>query len=161
MVYLRYISIFALGLLLSSSCNDGTARRCGEDQGFQAHVIKIKYGTSFGYCVGYCWKQLVIDSDNIEFQKMSREENEPVNCERDITCTEWVPLATNIDPNDFFALAETIGCPDCADGGAEWLEIQTPTSKHKVTFEYMSPPTEISGYVTNLRELMKTFDNCN
>jgi hypothetical protein len=162
MVWPRHTLLFSLLFItIHNSCSDGTTRRCGEEPGVQTEIVKIKYGTSFGFCVGYCWKQLIINGDEIQFEKMSREEDEPVNCERDIDCSDWTPLVQNIDLEKFFALDEVIGCPDCADGGAEWIEIQTNTSKHKVTFEYMSPPAPINDYVTNLRELMKSFDTCN
>ena len=157
----KSILIVTLLITIQVSCNEGAAKRCGQEPGFQTEIVKIKYGTSFGFCTGYCWKQLVIKNDQLVFEKMSREENEPVHCERDIDCSEWIPVAQNINLEKFFTLNETIGCPDCADGGAEWIEIQTQTSKHKVTFDYQSPPSEISNYVADLRELMKTFDNCN
>lgn len=158
---LKRILIVALLITIQVSCNEGTTKRCSQEPGAQTEIVKIKYGTSFGFCSGYCWKQLVIKSDQLEFEKMSRDENEPVHCDREIDCSEWIPVTQNINLAKFFTLDETIGCPDCADGGAEWIEIQTQTSKHKVTFDYQSPPSEISSYVAELRELMKTFDNCN
>jgi hypothetical protein len=161
---IRYRHTLLLSLLfitIQNSCSDGTTKRCGEEPGVQTEIIRIKYGTSFGFCVGYCWKQLTINGDEIQFEKMSREEDEPVNCERDIDCSDWVPLSQNFDLENFFALEEVIGCPDCADGGAEWIEIQSNRSKHKVTFEYLSPPVTISAQVASLRELMKSFDACN
>jgi hypothetical protein len=33
-----------------------------------------------------------------------------------------------------------IGCPDCADGGAEWLELGFEKEVKRVTFEYMHEP---------------------
>ena len=38
--------------------------------------------------------------------------------------------------DSFFILDERIGCPDCADGGSEWIEIGTKNKIYKVTFEY-------------------------
>ena len=104
---------------------------------------------------------MVITTNEIVFEKMSRDDNEPVTCDRSIDCTEWNSINNNIDLDAFYNLEEVIGCPDCADGGAAWIEIQTLTKTHKVTFDYMSPPTEISYYVTDLHALMESFSDCN
>ncbi len=156
----NYLYIIFVLLIGQISCNEGTTRNCNREPGLQTQITKIKYGTSFGFCVGYCWKQIVITNDKVEFEKMSRDDDEPVTCDRNFSCTEWLPLTQEIDVDDFFAMDETIGCPDCADGGAEWIAIQSGSSTHKVTFDYMAPPPPISAYVSNLRELMRTFDNC-
>jgi len=50
------------------------------------------------------------------------------------------------------------GCPDCADGGAEWVEISFDTLKHRVTFEFLNEPEELTPIVSALRELMLDFE---
>ena len=53
-------------------------------------------------------------------------------------------------------MPETIGCPDCADGGAEWIEIKLANGeKHKVTFEYMNAPSAFKNYISGLRGLLE------
>lgn len=161
MLKFNYLTVFILLATLQVSCNDSTPRNCNQEPGAQTQIVKIKYGTSFGFCVGYCWKQLTMTYDNIEFEKMSHDEEEPITCDRDFSCSEWVNLSQNIDLKRFFELNEIIGCPDCADGGAEWIEIHTLTSHHKVTFEYMNPPQEIENHVKSLQDLIATFNDCN
>jgi hypothetical protein len=143
------------------ACNEGSNRKCEGAEESLKKIAKIKYGNSFGFCVGYCWKQIIITPDEILFEKMARDDNEPVNCERDFNCTDWISTNQNANLDNFFDLDEVIGCPDCADGGAAWVEVQTLTKTHKVTFEYMSPPDEISDLVSDLHELMLTFNDCN
>ena len=58
----------------------------------------------------------------------------------------------------FKKLNEIVGCPDCADGGAEWIEIIKGDSKHKVTFECGKAPKEIDSLVTVLREKKTYFE---
>ena len=58
----------------------------------------------------------------------------------------------------FRNLEEVIGCPDCADGGAEWIEITTKDLNHKVTFEYNNEPEEMQDYIEILREFIKKYD---
>lgn len=63
--------------------------------------------------------------------------------------------------NDFFKLSETIGCPDCADGGAEWVEVEYVSGKkHRVTFEYMKEPDELKDYLIGLREQKEKSVKC-
>jgi hypothetical protein len=63
--------------------------------------------------------------------------------------------------NDFFDLPTTIGCPDCADGGAEWIEIElVDGGKHKVTFEYRHEPEKVKDYIIKLREQMNKSIHC-
>ena len=158
---LKFHNYILLLLFLFTACNENSNRKCEGVEGFPSNVVKIKYGNSFGFCVGYCWKQIVITPDEIDFEKMARDDNEPINCERDFDCTDWISINQNIVLNNFFDLDEVIGCPDCTDGGAAWVEVQTHTKTHKVTFEYMSPPAEISDFVSELHELMQNFNDCN
>lgn len=158
---LKFPCYLVLLMFLFTACNENSTRKCEGTEGYPSNIVKIKYGNSFGFCVGYCWKQIVITPDEIHFEKMARDDNEPVNCDRDSDCTDWISTNQNINLEKFFNLDEVIGCPDCADGGAAWVEVQTMTKTHKVTFDYMSPPAEISNFVSNLHELMETFNDCN
>jgi len=66
-----------------------------------------------------------------------------------------VDSINSINTTSFFKLPETIGCPDCADGGAEWLEIILLNGKkHKVTFEYRNEPTQLKNQIIKLREIL-------
>ena len=158
---LKFRNCLLLLAFLLSTCNENSTRICEGAEGYPSNILKIKYGISFGFCVGYCWKQIVVTPDEIHFEKMARDDNQPVNCDRDIDCTDWISTSQNIDLEKFFSLEEVIGCPDCADGGAARVEIQTQTKTYKVTFDYMSPPAEISDFASNLHELMETFNDCN
>lgn len=65
----------------------------------------------------------------------------------------------SLNTNGFLALPTTIGCPDCADGGAEWLEIELKNGiKHKVTFEYNNEPSLLKDYILKLREMLNAND---
>ena len=45
---------------------------------------------------------------------------------------DWDNLLELLDTEKFYALSEVIGCPDCADGGAEWIEIVTEEKTQKM-----------------------------
>ena len=81
----------------------------------------------------------------------------PIVRKETLNIADWNAMQLNININDFFELPETIGCPDCADGGAEWLEIDLANGKtHKVTFEYNKEPALLKTYIIKLREMLAT-----
>jgi hypothetical protein len=88
----------------------------------------------------------------------------PVSCSTTLPCQawaeKWADLVSAIDLEAFENLDEVIGCPDCTDGGAEWLEIVTLKGRHKVTYEYTAPPEPIKAYRDALFELKESFNKC-
>lgn len=56
----------------------------------------------------------------------------------------------------FDQLSETYGCPDCADGGAEWVEVERSRMGRRVTFEFGKPPERIGALVSSLRAVRQT-----
>ena len=47
-------------------------------------------------------------------------------------------------------LERVYGCPDCADGGAEWIAVEAEERSHRVTFERSDPPEGIAPLATML-----------
>lgn len=134
---------------------------CKENQPLPGETT-LKYGTSFGFCIGYCNNTITLTENSIVFEKSSNQSNQEYPL---ITCTEgfndWNSLTSKIDIDLFQAMDETIGCPDCADGGAEWIEINTGDKTHRVTFEYKNAPGAFFNYIEILRNKMQSLEeNC-
>ena len=86
---------------------------------------------------------------------------ETIICPESLDDQIWDSISTEIDVDSFMAMTERIGCPDCIDGGAEWLEVELRNGdKHKVTFEYYNEPSGLGNYIPILRNLMITSDGC-
>ncbi len=125
-------------------------------------VEYLSYGTSFGECLGYCVREIVV-SGGVTFTKRGWdiEGNLP-----DSSCSLVFiqnPLPAYLDDMNihaFLEMDEVIGCPDCADGGAEWLELGFENEVKRVTFEYMNEPEELKNLIPSLRELMEGFNGC-
>jgi len=49
---------------------------------------------------------------------------------------EFQELLAAVDMQALQALPNVLGCPDCADGGAEWIEVETGNTLKRVEFEY-------------------------
>ena len=125
--------------------------------------VVIKYGTSFGMCLGPCKKEMVLANDEAAFtvyQNGGRGTagGDPVTYTEKLNSDYITAVANSVDFEAFKKLEETIGCPDCADGGAEWVEITKNDSRHKVTFEFGHDVKEIGGLLKLLREKRVYFE---
>jgi len=123
-------------------------------------VKEIRYGTSFGMCFGYCYKEIVFTSDQVKKILIPQRDKElkEKSCNEDYD--DFEKLVSNIDLKSFSELPETIGCPDCADGGAEWIEIITPEGSKKVTYEFGNDPSEVSSFIGELKSYFKSLGEC-
>lgn len=124
-------------------------------------IVRIEYGTSFGECLGYCIHYITMEESLITYTRDGwGPDIEKENCTEVLADTTWNSIRKAIDTALFFDLPETIGCPDCADGGAEWIEIVMGNGRlHKVTFEYRNEP-EALEYVYTLRQLLTKENEC-
>lgn len=73
----------------------------------------------------------------------------PLNFTKD----EWTKIVQAIDWDAFSQLPERIGCPDCADGGAEYIEIKTTIGSKRVTIELGANIPELEKLLPLLRKI--------
>jgi len=119
------------------------------------NIAQINYGTSFGECIGYCKHEVTIKSKAATYQCSSWSPTEQILTKDTLINSSTLDSIGNFSTSSFFKLPVSIGCPDCADGGAEWLEIILLNGdKHKVTFEYHNEPTLIKDQIIKLREIL-------
>jgi len=125
-------------------------------------IIQVSYGTSFGMCVGYCKQDMTLKSGIATYRCASWNDSvQPITRTEVLNAAVWDSVKANLSPNIFFDLPQRIGCPDCADGGAEWVEIELANGEsHKVTFEYRNEPTFLKNYLVKIREI-KSKNDCN
>lgn len=122
-------------------------------------ALSIKSGQSFGFCVGKCHTEMTIKGQNVEFLVKERNfetgvlENKEYTYNEVLTKEKLDKISNLIEVEKFFKLDEVYGCPDCADGGSEWIEITTSDDKtKKVTFEFGRNVPEIEKLIKLLRE---------
>lgn len=144
---LQKFFLFALILLVFSSCSNEIIYN---------KVSRVNYGTSFGMCVGYCKHDVSVDSIYTKLDCTSwRAELKPISKVINTSKSTWDSLKVLVNSKEFFLLPEIVGCPDCADGGAEWLELKLANGQmHKVTFEYNREPEILKNYLGALRTLL-------
>ncbi|SMO77323.1 hypothetical protein [Gracilimonas mengyeensis] len=128
---------------------------CTQD-GIVSTNYTIKAGQSFGMCIGNCFQELSLNSREavlrVDDRGLPNNEEAEVYAKTEVSAEEWNRWTSSVDKEVFLALDDVYGCPDCADGGAEWLEIQSPDINKKVVFEYHNPPAAIADLVEELRE---------
>jgi hypothetical protein len=111
-------SILILGLILSCEKKDS-------ENNCNCNIKQVKYGTSFGTCYGYCKRDLTLQSGGITYKKSGWIDTIiPVICTEILPDSIWHSFQTGLDIDAFFSLPTTIGCPDCADGGEECIDMQ-------------------------------------
>jgi hypothetical protein len=149
-------SIFTILLLLLYSCE------ADEDMlTYNSEIVSIGYGTSKGD-IGYCNRNLEIIGTDIIFKASGQTVtgNLPeIEISGNISIEDWEALVNKIDVLIFRNMEEVIGCPDCDDGGSEWIEITTNDIIHKVVFEFENEPEEVKSYIDDLRELIEEFED--
>lgn len=119
-------------------------------------IISVLHGTNFGHCRGYCRKDVVFYPDQVDYFEVSVDSaRNPVKVENFKNSSIWKNIVDKIDWKKFKSLEESYGCPDCADGGSEYIEIKTTSGTKRVTIEYNIELAELEPLLTELRSQRK------
>lgn len=106
----------------------------------------IIYGQSFGMCLGYCHIESIYSAKEIITTSTSFRDPEKQPQKVEVTASNvasYQQLLNLVNFEDFLKLPKIIGCPDCADGGASWIQISHRGKKHTVHYEFGEVPVEL------------------
>ncbi|MNK02176.1 hypothetical protein D3C87_199960 [compost metagenome] len=146
-------SLFALLslLLVATACNT-TKPAASADV-----IISVMHGTHFGHCRGYCRKDVIFSEKQVSYIESSVDtKSNPDKKENfDLSAGKWKNITDKIDWNKFQKLEERYGCPDCADGGSEYIEITTASGTKRVTIEFNKESPELEPLLKELRKQRK------
>ena len=125
----------------------------------EVNDIAIKTGIFFGMCGGYCKSEVEIVNRDVVFIASSwSDPNYPYTMlNGNISIQEWDSLIESVDMDSFLSLDDIIGCPDCADGGGEWIEITKVDTLKRVTFEYGETVESIQSLIEKVRVIRERF----
>ena len=139
--------------LLLAACGGGSPAAAPSD------VLAIRATTSFGFCVGYCRSTLEISGERATYRLVDPRAALP-DVERTVTvaAAEWDALRSAVDRSRIESLPGVIGCPDCADGGAESLEVVADDWSRSITFEYQAAVPSIQPLLDRVRALRERLD---
>ena len=126
------------------------------------NVHSISSGTSFGMCRGYCQQSINLTSlpSQLTAAKQANFDQTAyplVQRSFAFPAPQWNQVIALVDLKTFRALDDRVGCPDCADGGAEWIQIEGTDGMKRVTFENGRPVKGIEALIDKLRQLRNDY----
>ena len=147
------LMIFLTAILLTVFTACETPKKVVSDD----TIISITHGTNFGHCRGYCRKEAIFFEDQVVYSQSGVDSTAtPVKSEEyGNTPKDWSKLVGPLDLKKFNNLKESYGCPDCADGGSEYIEIKTMGGTKRVTIEYGTAFPDLEPLLTELRTQRK------
>jgi len=118
-------------------------------------VRQIVSTTSFGMCVGYCATRLEITEGQAVLVRDGRSgrgsaELPDQRFTQTLTESEWQEFARLAANTNLAGLPPVIGCPDCADGGAESLSINGASP---ITFDFNASVAQAQPLLERVRAL--------
>lgn len=154
---MHYLLVFFTFIVMSSGCQKTNVQSVNDS-------LIIRTGTSFGMCVGdKCRKDYVLNGTSLTLTHGGQNRGTPLpskTCQKPIAAADWNALKTAVNLGTFGQQPDVIGCPDCADGGAEYIELEQGDTKHRVTFPYGQTIAGFEPLVTTLRQQRNQFDSC-
>ncbi len=116
----------------------------------------IRTGTYFGECLIHCNETVTITPEKTFYALTSNvqdSQHPDITAERETTRKDWDELQALIDGARFGTLPSTIGQPDAADQGGEWVEITVGGKAKRIDFEMNASVPEIDALLRKLREM--------
>jgi hypothetical protein len=128
---------------------------CGQSTTGASDVSFVEWTSSFGFChpTSYCTTRLRVTGREAVLTLESRELH-PVTTQTQLTVAEADALAAAAARARFDALPPVVGCPDCADGGAEMLTVMAGVEQESVTFEYEARLDALEPLLGQMRSLV-------
>jgi hypothetical protein len=114
---------------------------------------KIEYGYSFGECFGFCEAQIILSSEGVLVTRHRWEDKKTITTYVPIEKSEYEDLIASINFNEFINFNEDLGCGDCADSGAEFLNISFKSESKIINGTYGYNCAPVDQMLTYLRTI--------
>jgi hypothetical protein len=110
-------------------------------------------------CLGYCRSTLEITAQRTAYRLFDdRTGLPPLSVETTTSDADWRALMSAVDRDALQRLGAVIGCPDCADGGAETVEAVAADWSHAVAFEYGADVPTLKALLNRVRQIRERHD---
>lgn len=158
---MKLLLLLCSAVLTLSQCTQSTALTPADEVLTDGLVIRT--GTSFGMCAGYCQSDYTFNGTSVTLIQngtRTQAQSPAKTCQTNLSATDAEALKALANSDAFSTKPTTLGCPDCADGGAEYIELQTGDRKHRVTFEFGKTIPGFEPLVDALRKQREAFKEC-
>ncbi|PJA54897.1 MAG: hypothetical protein CO167_01260 [Candidatus Marinimicrobia bacterium CG_4_9_14_3_um_filter_48_9] len=120
--------------------------------------LTFESGQQFGLCVSRCKFVATITQTNSSLNGYeSVSSSEPYFTDTSPTeQSAWDTLVDRLDWSVLDTMQAVYGCPDCADGGAEWIKVTQNGVIKRITFEYGDTLDAIAPLQLALRNLRES-----
>lgn len=103
-------------------------------------IAPIRFGSSHGMCMGYCTREFELKTDGLTARRKGggRGDVSAYPDQEQLVALDKASLQVvmaEFDTALFDASPDTIGCPDCADGGRCWVEVVRDGKPRTVIFD--------------------------
>ena len=132
-----------------------------DDAGGDDDDAAFSAGWSFGECGGECLGELSLSDAGLTYTisgwggEVYWLQDSP-----GLTASGDVLLNGALDATPVAELEPVYGCPDCADGGASWVEFLIDGAAARTTYENGRPPVALEALDAALRSIYWDFDSC-
>jgi hypothetical protein len=118
-------------------------------------VTMVELVQSFGFCPpdAYCTTRLRV-ADQQAVVTLESRSGQSLESRTELSASDADSLAETAASTRFEGVGPVIGCPDCADGGAESLSVTADGETRTVTFEYAARVAELEPLLGQMRSLL-------
>ncbi|MCP9916307.1 hypothetical protein [Cyanobium sp. ATX 6F1] len=125
-------------------------------------LVVLRSGSSFGHCVGYCEEELELLGTRGRYERRAWRTPNGTTLAPKIQLTSlppqtWRTLVRLADSLQLTKPQVVIGCPDCDDGGSEWIElVRQSGAKRRIVFQYHRYPAQAEALGPQLAALRES-----
>jgi hypothetical protein len=113
-------------------------------------------------CHGYCQSSINITSNPFQLivskqPNFAQKDFPSLQQQFPFSSNEWNQIISLLNSKIFTASDDTIGCPGCADGGIEWIQIDWIGGTKRVTFESGHVIKGIEGLIEKFQQMREEY----
>lgn len=117
-------------------------------------------GWSFGFCLGYCRADLAVEGNDLVLTGSDREVETLYANRGTLTSGGVAALEDSLGALEDVSFEAVYGCPDCADGGAAYLELSRNGVTERIAMEFSNPPDVLVELYSLTASLMAGLETC-
>lgn len=125
-------------------------------------IRSISSGLSFGRCRGYCQQAVNITLNPLQLVAVKQpnfaQATYPVlRQQHSYSSSQWDELVSLVNAEALTSSADTIGCPGCADGGIEWVQVNWADGVKRVTFESGATIEGLQALIEKMQQMRNEY----